>query len=103
MIDDTISSAKVYSAEVAGTDLVETGSQAQTTGVTAQVIPVADGDFEVDIEDAVVGRNGQYTFTPIGKFRNGDDALASNFPISLRCRYRFRHISGVACKVLLRG
>ena len=103
-IDETISTTSTKSREISGTGLSQVGSQAQATLITAQVIPSpADGDFEVEIQGAINSPDGKRTFTSIGSWDQHDEALLSVLPISLNCSYRFIHVSGVACRVLLTG
>ena len=108
MIDELLTSASPTSTEVTGNDLAQFGSKAQATQITAQVIPSADdGEFRVEFQVAVVGKNGGYTFTKIGVFneddREDEGSLASAFPVSLGARYRFVHVSGIACHVRASG
>jgi len=103
MISEFLSTTNATSREVSGTELAEVGEKAQSTKITAQVVPQGTGSFEVEFQVAVVDQNGGKDFTKIGTFQDGDEVLASAFPISLRCLYRFEHKSGETCKVLATG
>lgn len=101
MLSDSVSSTNPTSTEVTGTQLAQTGRAGQNTLVTAQVAAITDGDsFDVDIE-AMAGGSGRWD--AIGKFTDNDDTATSVLPISLNCRYRFKHIDGAACRVVLTG
>ena len=102
MIDQVIRNQEL-SAEISGQELAWPGSKAQASTLTAQIVPsAADANFDIDLEAAVNTLHGAQ-FTPIGKFTQNDETFASNLDFSLGCLYRFRHISGVACRVLLTG
>lgn len=103
MIDSVINTTDTLSSEESGTSLSEVGSKAQTTMISAQVIPTSSAAFEVELEAALMPESGSHEFTPIGSFTNTDDTYLSTFPISIHCRYRFRHVSGIECRVLMRG
>ena len=103
MIDSVINTTNTTSSEESGTSLSEVGSQAQTTMISAQVVPSSNAAFEVVLEGALLPESGSHTFTAIGSFKNTDDTYLSTFPISIHCRYRFRHMSGIECRVLMRG
>ena len=103
IIEETISAAKLISQSISGAALAQSGSKAGATQITVQVIPqVANSDFEAELQAAVNGTSGQ-VFTRIGTWTQDDDTLLSIFPISLNCSYRFVHISGASCRVLLVG
>lgn len=101
MIDEKISATSPYSDYKSGSELARPGSRAQATNITAQVVPPG-GDFEVELQGAVNSVNGR-SFTKIGTFKQDDDVFLSTFPVSEGCVYRFRHVSGAECKVLLTG
>ena len=100
-IDETISAASPNSKEVSGGEISAPGSRSQTQLPTAQVVPSGVGAFEVELQHAVNG--SQLDFTKIGSWDQDSETFGSVFPVSQGVFYRFRHVSGVACRVKLSG
>ena len=97
---DQIITADGYSAVAWGSDLGQPGSRGQAATLTAQIDPVVeDADFEVELHAAV----GGHKFKVIGRWDQDEEVLVSNFDFSAGVAYRFRHVSGTACRVLLSG
>lgn len=101
-IDELLDTNTTTSAEVSGGRMAQPGSRAQNTRVVAQVLPSANVDYSVVLEAAVNTLRGP-KFETIGTFDQDDDSSITSFPIALGCLYRFRHISGGECRVLLTG
>ena len=101
-IDQVIGVGGDESKQISGAEIAQIGSRAQNTEVTLQIVPQAAGDFEVHIEGAINTMNGA-SFDSFGSYDQDSDTLFSIVPISLGCLYRFKHISGVSCRVLLTG
>ena len=93
MIDQVIDSGAPISAEINGAQLSRSGSRAQTTQISVQVIPEGSGSFEVHLEGSVNTRSGR-AFSKIGEWTQSDDVLLSVFPVSQGCNYRLRHVFG---------
>ena len=103
VINEVISTTNTLSKSVSGGELTRTTSKAQNTQVTLQIIPLDDmAAFDVDVE-AMVNTSSDPEWRAIGKYTRSDETLVSIIPISLGVRYRFRHVSGADCRVLLTG
>lgn len=101
-IDDSLTEGNT-TEYLSGQELAQAGTKARSTFISAQVIPSADEeDFEVHIEGAVNSPRGP-VFTMIGKIDQDSDTKLCAYPISINCLYRFRHVSGVSCRVLMSG
>ena len=101
-LDATISAASPLTEYISGTDLSNAGSRQYDRRVTAQFVPSAVGDWNVELE-AKVNAIKAPAFASIGSFDQDDEALVVNFPISEGALYRFKHVSGLAVRVLLTG
>ena len=109
-IDETISSTQPESKALPG-QLMAREATNRTGWVTAQCVRIADsGDFEVHLEQGRVPKSGAVKFDRIARFNNVDDeddddftSKIVNFPVNIGSQYRFRHVSGATCKVLLGG
>lgn len=103
-INENISSTTPISEDVSGSALLSYSKKAANTSLMAQVIRVASsGNYEVDLEAGVVTRDGKLAFGKIGSFTQAEDKQPSVFDVSLKCRVRFRHVSGVEVTVRLNG
>ena len=107
-IDQTLSSAAPLSVEVSGAKIALEGIDREATG-TAQVVREADtGDFEVHLECGVQTLTGVPRWDPIAVFdqegvESTEQSNITTFPVSAGAMFRLRHVSGVACRVLLVG
>ena len=101
-LNEFVSATNAISSMISGSGLARPGEKAQASNITVQVIPDDDSSFEVYLEAGINSHDGAI-FTKIGEWKNTDDCLLSIFPISLNCLYRFRHVSGVQCRVKLTG
>ena len=101
-IDEKISAASDTSDVISGQSLLQPGSRAQNSLITAQIIPDSAADFEVQLEAAVNSR-ARVEFDAIGEWDQNEDTLITIFPISVNCLYRFKHISGAPCQVRMVG
>ena len=101
-IDAAIDSTDTVSPVISGSKLLQPGSKAQNSLITAQVVPDGTGAFEVTLDAAVNSVHGP-SFQAIGTFEDSDDTYVTVFPVSLGGLYRFTHVSGIACRVLLAG
>lgn len=103
-IDETISTSNPESEHLSGQAVAKEGTNV-TAWATAQVERIAtSGDYEVVLEQARVPKSGSPKFRPIGDFDQTEDGMTpQNFPVNTGSLYRFRHVSGAACKVLMGG
>ena len=102
-IDQTISAANPNSESVLGADIAHADSRAQSTLISTQVIPTAeDQDFGVELHMAINSVQG-LSWTKIAEWDQASKTLGAVFFISLGTHYRFEHVSGIACRVLLTG
>ena len=102
-IDTKVSAASQYSKNVSGSKMAQMGSKGQSSIFTAQVVPDnPNGEFEVELQGAVNSIHGA-VFTKFGSFDQDSETLISAFAFSMNCLYRFKHISGGSCRVLLTG
>ena len=93
----------------AGTSSEIDGLPSAPGWAAAQCIRVADaGSFRVELEHAIIGE-GEPVYWPVPVGVNNEQSVLwqgkgsgaiYNFPVIAGCRYRFKHVSGVACRVL---
>ena len=102
MIDEIINVGNLMSRSISGSELAARGSNSNNTQITFQIIPQNDLDFEVEVQAAVNSKHGA-VYDVIALCDQDEDTLVSIIPISVGCMYRFRHVTGDACRVLLTG
>ena len=101
-IDENISSTKQLSEVASGYDIAPSDKKGQNATVAVQVVPVNSNDFEVSLEAALPSKIGM-TFTEIGSYDQDSETFMSTIQVTLGASYRFRHVSGVGCQVILGG
>lgn len=102
-IDQMISAANPNSESVLGADIAHADSRAQSTLISTQVVPsAADQAFIVELHMAINSVHGP-VWTKIAEWNEKSKTLGAVFFISLGTHYRFEHVSGIACRVLLTG
>jgi len=99
-IDAVISATSQHSPHVSGAELSNRGSVNHDRQCTIQIIPRAAGNFTVQLE-AAANTGADRSFNDIGEWDQDEDTLVSIVPISENVLYRFKHISGAACRVVL--
>lgn len=105
-IDQTLSQTSPLSAEISGANIAVGGIDKDRTGTAQVVREAASGDFIVRLEAAIQTRTGAAQWDPIAVFdQDGIDSdeqsNISTFPVSAGTMFRFRHVEGAACRVLL--
>ena len=105
VIDKTVSAPVPESHFVDGLLIAQQG-QGLNTWVAAQVYrvdPANEDDYEVHLEQAIVPEYGGPRFQTLGIFdQTTGGQKVQNFPANTGSRYRFRHLSGPSCRVLLK-
>ena len=101
-LDAKVSAVFPTTEEVSGARLLRPGSRVHDGYVTIQIIPDDDSAFQVDMEAAVNAKSSR-DYDSIGSWTEEDDTLVTVVPISEGVLYRFKHISGSACRVLMTG
>ena len=101
-IDEIIAAGSEYSNQVSGSELAQPGTKSKSTLMSAQVVPSSGGDFEIEIQGAVNSVHGP-VFTKIGTIDQDSDSFMTTFPVSMNSLFRFKHNSGIACRVLMTG
>ena len=102
MILGYIDSTNPESQSKSGKELAEPGRNTTLTRITAQVVPTSEDEFQVLIEAAVNDPKGK-DWEPIGEITQSSKPKLLQFDISFNVIYRFRHISGIRCKVKMVG
>ena len=101
-IGEIVSAANPESKSISGAELLKASAKAQNTFITAQLTPVAAGNFEIELE-AAVNTQGSSAFTKIGSWDQDSDTRMSVLPVSMSVSYRFKRVSGVNCRCVLTG
>lgn len=103
-INDVIDSTTALSSSTSGSKITNYSGKAANTVIMAQVIRVPSaGAYAVELQAGIVSPDGDITYGKIGEFDDSLDAEPSTFFISLGCKLRFEHITGVQVKVRLTG
>ena len=102
MFEYTLNTANPETYEISGAELTKAGQRAQSTLISVQIIPSGDGDFEIQIHGGVNSVKG-IKFSRFGTFTQADDTLLTPIHVSLGCKYKLVHISGIECIVRLTG
>ena len=109
ILDAQLSSAAALSREVSGSELLGQSMKGYFPFVMCQVIPSADGDFEIRVEHGINTDAGVVQWDKTGKLtqetedEEGDLIRYFNFNPVPGCLYRVRHVSGLACRVMMSG
>ena len=100
-IDAIVTSADPLSPELEGANLL-LGTIDRSHPATLQIEPMADGDFEVHLESRVIVAQGELSWRVVGAYdQDEQDENLQRFLVSHNSEYRFKHISGVACRCVL--
>ena len=101
-IDETLTSFTNLSDEIEGTH-VATYIGITNAWAAAQVVGLdSTGEYKVVLEQAIRPESMPPTFAPLAEFDQTDGGKkVVNFPVNRSCLYRFRHVEGVATRVLM--
>ncbi len=103
-IDETLSATNTTSAEVSTKDLIDEAHGYGIDVIAIQISPATTGDYEVKLQGSLHRPDkDDEVWTDIGSFTQSEDVKIKTFPAVYWSNWRIVHVSGVACRVTLRG
>ncbi len=103
-IDETLNATNTTSAEVSTKDLIDEAHGYGINVVAIQVSPASTGAYEVRLEGNIHRPDkSDEVWTEVGVLTQADDVKIRTFPAIYWGNWRVVHVSGVSCRVTVRG